>query len=155
MRGYSFKRHQTTFWLPTCFYRRIVIAATHCSLHKINFSTKYYKILFKIQIRCQTFSFLFSILSIWYKVTFQALIVIFETCNINFNRGENYTGLNKQLILWILDCEGILVVFFCLFGVYRPKREFFTYMETWQLPVKGCKFWPLLGTHGHWAVRVL
>ena len=23
------------------------------------------------------------------------------------------------------------------------------------LPVKGCKFWPMLGCHGHWAVRVL
>ena len=24
-------------------------------------------------------------------------------------------------------------------------------METSPLPVKGCKFWPMLGTHGHWA----
>ena len=23
------------------------------------------------------------------------------------------------------------------------------------LPMKGCQFWPMLGTHGHWAVRVL
>ena len=43
----------------------------------------------------------------------------------------------------------------CLFVVYRPTREFFTHMETSPLPVKGCKFWPMLGTHGHWAVRVL
>ena len=28
-------------------------------------------------------------------------------------------------------------------------------METSPLPVKGCKFWPLLGTHGYWAVRIL
>ena len=42
-----------------------------------------------------------------------------------------------------------------LFGVYRPTREFFTHMETSPLPVKGCKFWPKLGTHGHWTVRVL
>ena len=46
-------------------------------------------------------------------------------------------------------------VFDCLFGVSRPTREFFTHMETSQLPVKGCKFWPMPGTHGHWAVRVL
>ena len=41
-----------------------------------------------------------------------------------------------------------------LFGVYRPS-EFFTHMETSPLPVKGCKFGPMLGTHGHWAVKVL
>ena len=44
---------------------------------------------------------------------------------------------------------------FCLCGVYRPTREFFTYIEMSTLPVKGCKFWPMLGTYGHWAVRVL
>ena len=44
-------------------------------------------------------------------------------------------------------------VVWLFFGVYRPTREFFTDMETSPLPVKGCKFWPMLGTHGHWAVR--
>ena len=35
-------------------------------------------------------------------------------------------------------------------------RNFHTYhMETSPLQVKGCKFWPMLGTYGHWAVRVL
>ena len=43
-------------------------------------------------------------------------------------------------------------LFVCLFGVYLPTREFFTHMETSPLPVKACKFWPLLGTHGNWAV---
>ena len=42
-----------------------------------------------------------------------------------------------------------------LFGVFRPTREFFTHIETSPLPVNGCKFWPMLGTYGHWAVRVL
>ena len=28
-------------------------------------------------------------------------------------------------------------------------------MEKSPLPVKGSKFWPMLGTHGYWAVRVL
>ena len=37
-------------------------------------------------------------------------------------------------------------MFVCLFGVFRPIREFFTHMETSPLPVKGCKFWPMLGT---------
>ena len=43
----------------------------------------------------------------------------------------------------------------CLFVVNRPTRKFFTHMETSPLPVKGCKFLPMLGTHGHSAVRVL
>ena len=29
---------------------------------------------------------------------------------------------------------------FCLFGIFRPTREFFTHMETSPLLVKGCKF---------------
>ena len=48
-----------------------------------------------------------------------------------------------------------LLFFWCLFGVYCPTREFFTRTETSPLPVKGCKIWPLLSTHGQWAVRVL
>ena len=37
---------------------------------------------------------------------------------------------------------------FCLFGVYRLTREFFT-----RRPVKGCKFWPMLGTHALMAIE--
>ena len=40
-------------------------------------------------------------------------------------------------------------LFAFLFGVYHPTREFFTHMEMSPLPVKGCKFLPMLGTHGH------
>ena len=32
----------------------------------------------------------------------------------------------------------------CLSEVYRPIRDFFTHMETSPLPVKGCKFWPIV-----------
>ena len=48
-----------------------------------------------------------------------------------------------------------LFCLFVLYGVYRPTCEFFTHMETSQLPVNGCKFWLLLGTHGHRPLRVL
>ena len=44
-------------------------------------------------------------------------------------------------------------ILYLLFGDYRPTRKYFTHMETSRLLVKGCKFWPILGTHGHWAVR--
>ena len=31
-------------------------------------------------------------------------------------------------------------MFVCLFGVFRPTREFFSHLETSPLPVKDCKF---------------
>ena len=43
----------------------------------------------------------------------------------------------------------------CLFAVYLPTREFFTLFETWAFPVKDCKFWSMLGSHDHRAVRDL
>ena len=45
--------------------------------------------------------------------------------------------------------------FVTLFGVFHPNRAFFNHMKTLPLPVKGCKFWPILGTHGHWTVSDL
>ena len=43
----------------------------------------------------------------------------------------------------------------CLFVLGLSSHSIFTHMETSPLPVKGSEFWPMLGTHGHWAVRVL
>ena len=37
--------------------------------------------------------------------------------------------------------------------VFSPTREFFTHVDASPSPVKGCKFWRMLGTHAHWAVR--
>ena len=58
------------------------------------------------------------------------------------------------LFAWLCVCL-LVCVFVCLFGIFRPTPEFFTTLETSPLPVKGCKFWPMLGTYSHWAVRVL
>ena len=38
---------------------------------------------------------------------------------------------------------------FCLFGVFRPSRGFFTHMETSPLLLKSSKFLPILITHIH------
>ena len=43
----------------------------------------------------------------------------------------------------------------CLLGLIVTLANFISHMETSPLPVKGCECWPLLGTDGHWAVRVL
>ena len=48
-----------------------------------------------------------------------------------------------------------LVCLLFFLGLSSHSRIFFTHMETSALPAKGCKFWLLLGTYGHWAVRVL
>ena len=48
-----------------------------------------------------------------------------------------------------------IVCLFCLFGLSHPTLEFFSHLVTLPLPTKGCKFWPMLGTHGYWAMRVV
>ena len=60
--------------------------------------------------------------------------------------------LNKFLAAQILFFEfpiQIMFWFVCVFGVYRHTRDCFTHMETSPLPVKGYKFLPMLGIHGH------
>ena len=44
------------------------------------------------------------------------------------------------------------VCFFVCLMFFRPTREFLTHIEKSLLPVKGRIFWPILDTHGHWAV---
>ena len=61
------------------------------------------------------------------------------------------------VIIWILSFA--LFFCFCMFvwlEFFVQLENFFTYMymETSPLSVKGCKFWPMFGTHGHWAVKV-
>ena len=52
------------------------------------------------------------------------------------------TSLYWSTEIWVFNF--VRNTFVCVCGVYRPTREFFTHMETSQLPVKGCKFWPSL-----------
>ena len=91
--------------------------------------------------------------------------------NMNFIRWTKHKCCHWHILAWVIcipfgraylmayvmNCiTCTCMIFVCLvFGVYRPTRKFFTHMETSPLPVKDCKFWSMLGTHGHWAVRVL
>ena len=72
-------------------------------------------------------------------------------------QGSNHASATvKSLSTVNFDIVVLLVLFcFCLFVVLRPAREFFIHMETSPSLVKGFKFLPMLGTYGHWAVRVL
>ena len=68
-------------------------------------------------------------------------------------RYQLHRVFQKRLFrVWFL---AILHIMFCLFIWSLSSHSIFTHMETSPLPVKGCKFWPMLGTHGHWVVRVL
>ena len=62
-----------------------------------------------------------------------------------------------NLVCWLLQPFATISVFVCLFvclfGVFVPLENI--PMDTSPLPMKGSKFWHMLGTHGHWAVRVL
>ena len=40
-------------------------------------------------------------------------------------------------------------------SMLMETRPHFTHLEMSPLSMKGCIFWPMLGTYGHWAVRVL
>ena len=62
----------------------------------------------------------------------------------------SFSNNKGVIILTSSRCDKLsnVVLFVCLFGVYRPIREFFSHMETSPLSVKGCKFRPMLGTYG-------
>ena len=66
------------------------------------------------------------------------------------NGCQNLQPFTGDVSIWVKDSQA---------GRKTPKqsinRPSFTHMETSPLPVKGCKFLPILGTNGHWAVRVL
>ena len=50
-----------------------------------------------------------------------------------------------------LNFATVFIFWFVCLKFFVPLEN----SETSPLPVKGCKFWLLFGTHGHWAVRVL
>ena len=74
---------------------------------------------------------------------------------LHFSRVQNWNGLCNILVFkYWTNRLSIYYALCCLF-VSWGFREFFTHMETSPWPVKECTFWPILGTHGHWAVSVL
>ena len=94
---------------------------------------------------------LISLHQVWAKLTqrFVNFIIVFSPFRYFFMLEK---GVVLYLTRWAKKRQSFVLR---LFWVFRPTGEFFTYMETSPLLVKGCKFWPMLGTYGHWAVRVL
>ena len=68
--------------------------------------------------------------------------------------------LSVRLFVRLFVCCFFVVFVFGFFywrggGTLCPIPEFFTQMETSPLTMHGFKFWLILGTHCHWAVRIL
>ena len=66
--------------------------------------------------------------------------------SLNILQNLNFSPIYMYIVFHIY-------LFVCLFRFFVPLENFFTHMETSPFPVKGCNFWPMLGTHGHWAAR--
>ena len=100
------------------------------------------------QCKCIIFCW-FNSLSIYFSIVSTWFFIL---------TGDLWEKTLSYLFVYLFVCLVGWLFFFivCLFEVFRPIREFFfTHIKTWPLPVKGCKVWPMLGTHGHWTVKVL
>ena len=77
-----------------------------------------------------------------------------------YNQSNNHTPYRQYIshLLFISFINGghlWLGLLFLFVWSFCRTRTFFTSLETSPFSVKGCKFWPMLSTHGHLAVRVL
>ena len=85
----------------------------------------------------------------WFFIYFSLKIVrdlLLVTTEIFFGR------LKILIAVKITQNTSPYCLYVCLIGVWRPTREFFTHMESSPLPVKDCKFWPMLGTYDHCGI---
>ena len=93
----------------------------------------------------------------WWIILYQRWSLInvhkLSDSSVESKRNQDVLGVNS-MALSLFRVSIIVAKFVCLFGVFRPTREFFSHIEKSPLPAKGCKFWPMLGTYGHWAVRI-
>jgi hypothetical protein len=77
-------------------------------------------------------------------------------CHVSFNLTREYSYIYEGRLVKIMASEGRMgLMVDWLYRVLRPAQEYFTHMETSPLPVKGCKFRPMLGSQGLWAGRDL
>ena len=71
--------------------------------------------------------------------------------------------LKKVSLTWHLTSvyspKSVLNYIFCLFvcwlWIYRPNREFFYHIESTHYWRRAANYLTMLGTHDHWALRVL
>ena len=59
------------------------------------------------------------------------------------------------LVLFVIRTTFHSDLLVCFLEFIVPFNCFFTHMEMPPLPVKGCKIWSMLSTHGHGTIRVL
>ena len=114
----------------------------------------YYRILVVVVVDIKTFSTLFIFMS-YTEVQWKN-----EKLNYwHWPKKRIVENVDKGMLFYEYYVSLIFVTFdrfvcFCLFVVLCPTGEYFTYMETSTLLAKSCKCWPILGSHGHWAMRI-
>ena len=93
----------------------------------------------------------------FYAVYLQEWLSVFPRDQILVMRTKDYSANTTSImrrcsisLIWVRVHS-----FVSLFEIFCPTREFFTNMETSPLPVNDWKFWPMLGTCGHWPLWVL
>ena len=106
------------------------------------------KLLFSFQTRVHLGFYAFY-LQEWLSVFPRDQILVMRTKDYSANTTSIMRRCSISLI-WVRVHS-----FVSLFEIFRPTRELFTHMETSPLPVKDWKFWPMLGTCGHWPLWVL
>ena len=74
-------------------------------------------------------------------------LIYFHFCPIKYTRWI-FGNIHVNVVL--MNQKDTCRTTYIYLGFFVPLENFSLIM-----PVKGCKFWPMLDTHGHWAVRVL
>ena len=82
---------------------------------------------------------------IWEEVSFKSSVKIPKQ-----GFGGQHLWIFSPTWFWIT-----IFLFICLFGVYRPTQNFSLIWRRHYCRWRAANFLPLLGTHGHWAMRVL
>ena len=89
-----------------------------------------------------------TIKMIWFETNANQLSNKQEFCLLSFLLQELKHWLHRLYIT--LVCLFVCLKFFASLEKYSLIWRFFSWRH-----LKGCKLWHMLGTNGHWAVRVL
>ena len=79
-------------------------------------------------------------------------LMLMKCCDENIRYGSCFFFQPQQCINKLTFC----CLFVCMFvwSFLSHSRIVHSFGDVTFLPVKVCKFWPMLGTYGHWALRV-
>ena len=91
------------------------------------------------------------------------LFVFVQQCHFHSTFVQSNIRVKKDSLTWHLTSvyspKNVLkytfFLFVCWLWINRPNREFFTHMESSHYRGRAANYFTMLGTHDHWALRVL